>query len=97
MSAAETGQILISPEVKGLLVGSEIVLEPRGRQELKGIPGESELFSLAEEPPFEEAADRTEEIRPQEQLTLPDRVQVAIARRAPWLARSFSRAVSRVT
>ena len=97
MSTAETGQILVSGDVKGLLVGAEIVLEPQGSRELKGIPGEWDLFSLAAEPPFEETAESSEAMPTREQLNLSDRVQVAIARRAPWLARSFSRAVSRVT
>ena len=97
MSAADTGEILVSGEVKGLLAGVEISLVPHGRQELKGIPGESELFSLAGEPPFDETADSSAEITAQQQLTLPDRVQVGFARRVPWLARSFSRAMSRIT
>lgn len=97
MSSAESGEVLVSADVKGLLMGSGIALEARGPRELKGIPGESELFALAEEPPVESAADEFDAVAARSQLSLPDRMQVAIARRAPWLARSFSRAVSRVT
>jgi pimeloyl-ACP methyl ester carboxylesterase len=42
-----TGEILVSSTVKDLVAGSEMVFESRGAHNLKGVPGEWEVFALA--------------------------------------------------
>jgi class 3 adenylate cyclase len=44
---ASGGEVLVSRTVKDLVVGSGIEFEQRGAHELKGVPGEWELFSVA--------------------------------------------------
>lgn len=46
MSAARPGEVATSSVVKGLVAGSGIVFEARGSHELKGVPGEWEIFSV---------------------------------------------------
>jgi len=45
---AEPGEVLVSSTVKDLVAGSGIAFADRGRAELKGVPGEWELFSVTE-------------------------------------------------
>ena len=45
-AAAEAGEILVSGTVKDLVVGSGIEFGARGSQELKGVPGEWQLFAV---------------------------------------------------
>lgn len=47
--AAKAGpdEVLISQTVKDLIVGSDLVVEPRGDHDLKGVPGSWELFAVA--------------------------------------------------
>lgn len=40
---------MTSSTVRDLVVGSGIDFEDRGRHELKGVPGEWQLFSVAED------------------------------------------------
>jgi class 3 adenylate cyclase len=44
---AEPSEVLVSRTVTDLVAGSGIEFEPRGLQQLKGIPGEWALFSVA--------------------------------------------------
>jgi class 3 adenylate cyclase len=44
---AGPAEVLVSRTVKDLVVGSGIEFEPRGPHQLKGVPGEWELFGLA--------------------------------------------------
>jgi pimeloyl-ACP methyl ester carboxylesterase len=44
---AAGGEVLVSRTVKDLVVGSGIEFEARGAHELKGVPGEWELFAVA--------------------------------------------------
>ena len=44
---AEAGEILVSRTVTDLVVGSDLRFVPRGRRELKGVPGEWELYAVA--------------------------------------------------
>jgi pimeloyl-ACP methyl ester carboxylesterase/class 3 adenylate cyclase len=46
-SRATAGEVLVSSTVKDLVAGSEIRFEDRGVAELKGIPGEWRLYSVA--------------------------------------------------
>jgi class 3 adenylate cyclase len=44
---AGAGEVLVSRTVKDLVAGSGIDFEERGRQELKGVPGEWELYAVS--------------------------------------------------
>ncbi len=46
-AAARPGEVLVSSTVKDLVVGSGIVFEDRGEHELRGVPGEWRLWSVA--------------------------------------------------
>ena len=46
---AGPGEVLVSSTVKDLVVGSDLSFQERGRQELKGIPGEWQVFVATEE------------------------------------------------
>jgi class 3 adenylate cyclase len=47
MSCAGEGEVLVSSTVKDLVVGSGIEFQDRGARELRGVPGEWRLFSVA--------------------------------------------------
>src|SRR4029453_1125660 len=47
MNAARPGEMLPSRTVRDLVVGSDVVLEDRGRQRLKGIEGSWQLYAVA--------------------------------------------------
>ena len=44
---AAAGEVLVSQTVKDLVAGSGITFEDRGLKELKGVPGEWRLYSVA--------------------------------------------------
>jgi class 3 adenylate cyclase len=44
---AEGGEVLVSGTVRDLVAGSGIVFDDRGAHELKGVPGEWRVFSVA--------------------------------------------------
>lgn len=46
LGAAQPGEILVSSAIPPLIAGSGLEFEGRGRQELRGIPGEWSLYSL---------------------------------------------------
>jgi pimeloyl-ACP methyl ester carboxylesterase/class 3 adenylate cyclase len=46
MAQAGPSEVLVSRTVKDLTAGSDIVFEDRGAHELKGVPGEWELFAV---------------------------------------------------
>jgi class 3 adenylate cyclase len=48
MGAAEAGEILTSRTVRDLVVGSDVALQDRGPQPLKGIEGSWQLFAVME-------------------------------------------------
>jgi pimeloyl-ACP methyl ester carboxylesterase len=43
---AEAGEVIVSGTTKDLVAGSEIVFQPRGGKQLKGVPGEWTLFAV---------------------------------------------------
>jgi class 3 adenylate cyclase len=45
-AAAETGRVWVSQTVRDLLIGSEFRFTSKGRRQLKGVPGEWELFEV---------------------------------------------------
>lgn len=46
-AAAGPDEVLISHTVKDLIVGSDLIVEPKGEHDLKGVPGTWELFAVA--------------------------------------------------
>jgi len=46
MSAARSGEVLVSRTVADLVTGSGIEFEDRGEHELKGVPGRWHLHAL---------------------------------------------------
>ena len=46
MAEAGPGEVLVSRTVKDLTVGSDIAFEDRGSRQLKGVPGEWDLFAV---------------------------------------------------
>lgn len=46
VSLAGAGEVLVSRTVKDLVVGSRFEFESRGVHELKGVPGEWEVFTV---------------------------------------------------
>jgi class 3 adenylate cyclase len=47
-ASAEPGEILVSRTVVDLVAGSQLVFEERGTRTLKGVPGEWQLFAVAD-------------------------------------------------
>jgi class 3 adenylate cyclase len=45
-SLASPGEVLVSRTVVDLVAGSGLVFEDRGEHELKGVPGEFQLYAL---------------------------------------------------
>ena len=44
---AQPGEVLVSRTVRDLVAGSGIKLDDRGEHELKGVPGDWQLFAVA--------------------------------------------------
>jgi class 3 adenylate cyclase len=84
-AAAGPGEVLVSRTVRDILVGSGLSFADRGEHELKGVPGQWQLFSL-EGVRDNEAVDLEPSIQ-----TIADRAAVATARRAPAAMRSMVR------
>ena len=99
VARAAPGEVLVSGAVRDLVVGSGIEFADRGTHELKGVPGEWRLLAVAgtraegEPTVAKEAGDP---LAPNATLvTKGDRAALRLARRAPGVARLFSRALSR--
>jgi class 3 adenylate cyclase len=92
---AAAGEVLVSSTVKDLVVGSGIAFEERGRETLKGVPGEWRLFAAVGrgERPAVVAVDG--EGRglpgPDEHLKRTDRARIALATRMPRASRAANR------
>lgn len=84
-AGARPGEVLVSSTVKELVVGSGIEFTDRGTENLKGVPGEWRLFAATGEgrrpPPSTPSAP-----------SIGDRAGLALARRAPRLARTMVQA-----
>jgi class 3 adenylate cyclase len=79
---AQGGEVWVSRTVRDLVAGSGIEFDHRGRHELKGVPGEWDLFSVASETTMPAA------VRPEAPALRPvDRVALRVAQRSPRLAR----------
>lgn len=85
-SAADADEVLVSRTVRDLVVGSGLEFHARGARELKGVPGEWELFSLR--------LDSSSPLPVESEQPVPrigDRVVLAVARRRPQLLRRAGR------
>ena len=93
--------MLVSSTVKELVVGSGIEFEERGRETLKGVPGEWRLFAAVGrgERTAVLAVDGASEglPAPDEHLKRTDRARIAVAKRMPRASRAANRlAIRRV-
>lgn len=86
--AAEAGpaEVLVSGTVKELVVGSGISFSERGRHKLKGVPGEWQIYRVSEHGSPSESPSGDPEA-----MSVSDRAGLALARRAPRLARTMVR------
>lgn len=83
-AAAEPGEVLVTAAARELSHGSGVEFHSRGGHELKGVPGEWDLYAVT--------GDRTvlELTAESEPLRVSDRVVLAAARRAPGLLRGVA-------
>lgn len=86
---AGAGEVLLSGTVRDLVVGSNLEFDDRGEHELKGVPGVWRLYSLHGEGEAPAVPDHVTDLR------RVDRVNLALSRRAPSLARAAGRIVMR--
>ena len=85
-AAAGPGEIVVSRTVHDLVFGSGLTFASRGDQELKGIPGLWELFSVTH------AGDQSATLPAEESMqTTLDTMALQTARRAPRLSRAALR------
>jgi hypothetical protein len=96
---AGTGEVLVSSTVKDLVVGSGLDFAERGEHQLKGVPGRWRVFAVAGPAdgadPFDRRRDPALAQRPNEMLSIPDRAQLQMARRAPSVTRAAARLLMR--
>jgi hypothetical protein len=82
----------VSRTITDLVVGSGLAFEPRGSEELKGVPGEWQLFAVAaERSPAERRLAEIEIGKPRESQRSTDRLAAAVARRSPGAIRAAFR------
>lgn len=85
-SAASPGEILVSRTVHDLTAGSGLTFASRGAHQLKGIPGQWELFALSR------AGTQARRLPVEESIETPiDRLALHTARRAPQVLRFAAR------
>jgi class 3 adenylate cyclase/pimeloyl-ACP methyl ester carboxylesterase len=88
-AAAHPGEVLVSRTVRDLVVGSGLGFVSRDEHELKGVPGEWELFAVAD------AGDQQGTVPMEESLQTPiDSMVIQSARRAPRMSRAALRLVN---
>jgi class 3 adenylate cyclase len=96
---AGAGEVLVSSTVKDLVVGSGLDFAERGEHQLKGVPGRWRVFAVAGPAdgadPFDRRRDPALAQRPNEMLSIPDRAQLQMARRAPSVTRAAARLLMR--
>jgi class 3 adenylate cyclase len=90
---AAPGEVLVSSTVKDLLVGSEVDFTDRGRHELKGVPGEWQLFAVG--PEIARRDPETLASAREDHMKLIDRAVVGLAKRAPRAMRFAARVSQR--
>jgi class 3 adenylate cyclase/pimeloyl-ACP methyl ester carboxylesterase len=85
-AAAGPGEVLVSRTVHDLVVGSGLTFQTRGEQELKGIPGQWELFAVTS------AGEQAGRLPAEKSLqTSMDKMALGSARRVPALSRAALR------
>jgi class 3 adenylate cyclase len=96
---AGAGEVLVSSTVKDLVVGSGLDFADRGEHELKGVPGRWRVFAVAAPAdgadPLVARRDPALAQRADEMLSIADRTQLRMARRAPWVSRAAARLLMR--
>lgn len=85
-AAAGPGEVVVSRTVHDLVLGSGLRFVPRGEQELKGIPGDWELYTLVSA-----TAPGTADPPQGRGLNALDRATLRTARRAPGVMRTAVR------
>jgi class 3 adenylate cyclase len=88
---AGPGEVLVSRTVKDLAAGSGIGFADRGRRQLKGVPGEWDLFAVRLADPRAPARPVP---GPRASMRTIDRIAVRVARTAPSLLRLGTRLVA---
>lgn len=86
------GDVLVSRPVKDLVTGSALVFADRGERELAGVPDRWRIYALVEDEGQARPDPALAHRAPPPAL---DRVQLAIARRAPALGRLATGALMR--
>ena len=85
MAAANPGEVFVSSTVRELVVGSGIVFQGRGLHQLKGVPGDWQLFAATDVP------DRVEiDLRDHRDLRTGDRVSLYLAKKVPGAFRAIA-------
>jgi class 3 adenylate cyclase/pimeloyl-ACP methyl ester carboxylesterase len=89
-AAAGPGDIVVTSTVKDLVTGAGIDFVDRGSPELKGVPGQWQLFAVASDGDAPAVTDPTQATA---HLSRFDRAAIRIAKRAPATSRLLARAV----
>jgi class 3 adenylate cyclase len=85
-AAAQPGEVLVSRTVHDLVVGSGLTFASRGDHDLKGVPGQWELFVVTH------AGEQADTVPIEESMqTSTDRMAIQAARRVPALSRAAMR------
>lgn len=90
-ATARPNDVLVSGTVRDLVMGSGIEFVDRGRQELKGVPGDWRLFAVGTAESRATDRARLAPVRPR----VSDRAARLLVRRAPGLARAGAKAMRR--
>jgi class 3 adenylate cyclase len=90
-ATARPNDVLVSGTVRDLVMGSGIEFVDRGRQELKGVPGDWRLFAVENAGSRPTDSARLAPVRPR----ISDRATRLLVRRAPGLARASAKAMGR--
>ena len=79
MSEARPGEVLVSSTVRDLIAGTGMRFADRGRHELRGVPGDWQLFAVGDEV--------IELLEHEDTQTRVDRLSTSLAARVPGLTR----------
>jgi pimeloyl-ACP methyl ester carboxylesterase len=90
-AAAGANEVLVSGTVKDLVMGSGIGFVDRGREQLKGVPGEWRVFAVGTTDDRTPGLTQLTPLRPR----ISDRAARLLLRRAPGLARASAKAMRR--
>jgi class 3 adenylate cyclase/pimeloyl-ACP methyl ester carboxylesterase len=85
MALAHPGEVFVSSTVRELVVGSGIAFQPRGLHQLKGVPGNWQLFAAGEVPEHLEI-----DLREDRGLHASDRVSLYLAKKIPGAFRAIA-------